>query len=412
MDNFDHDENKMSEKNGSHDTRLMLFQNNDMDKPPQDIILNVPETLKTTEDERTLHYILPCQLINKARNVGKKDEIADDFVPAGESVDMNQKVSRDHFFIWSAARSKPQNTTIQFVPLFQPVNSFFDVKPNVITRFAFTPIIPHPATEYDRIFTSMRNFQDVLLQRDLEYGPLWCDEGVYRIAKELQLLNPSLFSNIFLGIGGFDLEKILISCCGSYLKECGVENVFVESDVFGPGVVQSVMSGSNYIRGKKGMMIFAETLQQLQFQQYNQKHPISEVDYDNIKRFQSILSNTSPNESHKWDLHEINMRKLINQFEPFTKDSGEKSAQFAFWHVFLNDAISVLIDLVRSNREADWDLHLSATCCAIPLFFFFNRTNYKRWVPLYFEDCMVIKSKFLELCDHFSEGKFVVHQTK
>ena len=54
MDNFDHDENKMSEKNGSHDTRLMLFQNNDMDKPPQDIILNVPETLKTTEDESSV----------------------------------------------------------------------------------------------------------------------------------------------------------------------------------------------------------------------------------------------------------------------------------------------------------------------------------------------------------------------
>ena len=50
----------------------MLSQNNDVDKPPQDIIRNVPENLKTTEDERMLHYILPCQLINKARNVGKR----------------------------------------------------------------------------------------------------------------------------------------------------------------------------------------------------------------------------------------------------------------------------------------------------------------------------------------------------
>ena len=219
---------------------------------------------------------------------------------------MKQKISRDYFLIWSAARSKPQNTTIQFVPSLQAVNSFFDVKANAIARFAFTPIIPHPATKYDTIFICMRNFQDVLLQRDLEYGPLWCDEGVYRIAKELQLLNPSRFSNIFLGIGGLHMEKILISFWGSYLKECEVENVFVESDVLGPGVVQSVMSGSNYIRGKKGMVILAETLQQLQFQQYNQKHPISEVDYDNIKHFQSILSNTSPNESHNWDLHKNN----------------------------------------------------------------------------------------------------------
>ena len=77
MDNFDHDENTMSGKNGSHETMLMLFQNNDVDKPPQDIIHNVPENLKTTEDERTLQYILPCQLINKGRNVGKRGEIED-----------------------------------------------------------------------------------------------------------------------------------------------------------------------------------------------------------------------------------------------------------------------------------------------------------------------------------------------
>ena len=41
------------------------------------------------------------------------------------------------------------------------------------------------------------------------------------------------------------------------------------------------------------------------------------------------------------------MRKLSNQYETLTKDSGEKSAQFAFWHVFLNDVVSVLINLVR-----------------------------------------------------------------
>ena len=137
---------------------------------------------------------------------------------------------------------------------------------------------------------------------------------------------------------------------------------------------------------------------------------MSEFDYDNIKHFQSILSNTSPNESHNWDLHENNMWKLINQYETFTKDSGEKSAQFAFWHVFLNDVVSVLIDLVRLHREADCDLHLSATRRAVPLFFFFNRTNCKRWVPFYFEGCMGMKSKLPELWGHFSEGKFVVHQ--
>ena len=57
-------------------------------------------------------------------------------------------------------------------------------------------------------------------------------------------------------------------------------------------------------------------------------------------------------------------------------------------------------------------MHLSATRRAISLFFFFHRTNYKRWVPLYFEDCMAMKSKFPEIWDLFSEGRFVVYQTQ
>ena len=47
-----------------------------------------------------------------------------------------------------------------------------------------------PATEYDTVFTCMINFQDTLVQTRQEYGSLWCDEGVYSIAKELQLLLP------------------------------------------------------------------------------------------------------------------------------------------------------------------------------------------------------------------------------
>ena len=408
MDNFDHDEGTLSGKNGSHDTILMLFQNNDEDKPTEDVISTIPESLKITADEITLKHILPCQLINKATNLGKRGEIADDFISAGEFIDLKQKEAHNHFLIWSVSRSMFQN---QSVPSFQAVNSVFDIKPKTVTRFAFTPIIPHPATEYDTIFTCMRNFQDVLIQRDMCYGPLWCDEGVYRIAKELQLLNPILFSNIFLGLGGFHMEKILISCCGSYLKGCGIENVFVENDVFGPGVVQSVMSGGHYVRGKKGMMMLAETLQQLQFKEFNRLHTISDENSDHIKAFQDMLACAPLKENVEWEFYERKMQ-FIDQFEIFNTDLPEKSNQFAFWHVFLNHVVSVLIDLTRSHREGNWDLHLSATRRAIPLFFFFNRTNYKRWVPLYFEDCMAKKHDFPELWEHFCNGKFVVHQTK
>ena len=91
----------------------------------------------------------------------------------------------------------------------------------------------------------MVNFKDVLKQKRLPYGPLWCDEGVYKIAKELQLLNEKEFDNIFLGLGGFHMEKVLLACCGLFVEDVGVENLFVENEIFGPGIVKSVLSGGN-----------------------------------------------------------------------------------------------------------------------------------------------------------------------
>ena len=78
------------------------------------------------------------------------------------------------------------------IPSFVATNILIKYEKYPLTRIALTPIIPHPATEYDTIHTCMKNLQDVLSQK---CGPLWCDEGVYRIVKELQLLDPDGFRN-------------------------------------------------------------------------------------------------------------------------------------------------------------------------------------------------------------------------
>ena len=233
----------------------------------------------------------------------------------------------------------------------------------------------------------MKNFEDVLLQRNLDYGPLWCDEGVYRIAKEIQLLNPGTFNNIFLGLGGFHMEKVIIACCGIFLKGTGIECVLVESMVFGSGVVNSVMPGGNYIRGKRGMVLIAEALQQLQYTELissNEMHPMI---YITICSHFKMFKNVQTCESTNWKHHENLMNDFLFCLDAFIKDASKKSSQFKFWTIFLSDIVSVLLDLTRSHT-GELGITLSAVRRAIPLFFGFDRTNYKRWVPLYFEDCL------------------------
>ena len=84
----------------------------------------------------------------------------------------------------------------------------------------------------------------------MPHGPLWCDLGVYRIAKETQLFKTFEFQNIFIGIGGFHTEIIVLASIGKYLKDSGVESIFVETEIFGPNMVKAVMSGGHYVRAK------------------------------------------------------------------------------------------------------------------------------------------------------------------
>ena len=125
-----------------------------------------------------------------------------------------------------------------------------------ITKCAFTPIIKHPATECSKIYTCMKNYQDILNQFNIPNGLLGCDKGVYRIGKEIQLLRPDEFKNIFLGMGGFHTKKIVLVCLGKYLEKSGIKKVFEITETFGPDTVKSVLNGGHYIRAKKGMYIF------------------------------------------------------------------------------------------------------------------------------------------------------------
>ena len=131
--------------------------------------------------------------------------------------------TRIDFISWYTARYRLTMDDSNFnLPSYIATKSLVLLAEIIPTLCAFTPIIPHPATQFDTIFTCMKNFQDVLLQKNIPYGPLWSNEGVYRIAKEIQLLQPQEFGNIFLCLG-FDMEKVVLACLGSLLKESGAK---------------------------------------------------------------------------------------------------------------------------------------------------------------------------------------------
>ena len=59
------------------------------------------------------------------------------------------------------------------------------------------------------------------------------------MAKEIQLLRPDEFDNIFLGLGGFHTEKVVLPCCGKLLEAIGARDIFVQCEIYAPVVTDN-----------------------------------------------------------------------------------------------------------------------------------------------------------------------------
>lgn len=87
---------------------------------------------------------------------------------------------------------------------------------------------------------------DLLSECEETKGGMWADEGIYRLAKDNQLLKPNQFNNIFQGLGRFHMEKIMLTCFCTYLVTSEIFVVLVETEYIGADVIKTVISGSHW----------------------------------------------------------------------------------------------------------------------------------------------------------------------
>ena len=241
---------------------------------------------------------------------------------------------------------------------------------------------------------------------------------VYWLAKDLQFLDPASFGNIFLGIEGFDTEKVMVTCSGKYLEDTEIDSILVENQVYGPENVKHFMNGGHYVRGIRGMAIISEVLYGPLLDQF-----LIEIDENTqnqvVQKVTGIsqLINKTNNQSTNTEWEKLTTKMKSLGFDVFNENRKKKSEQFLFWHNFISKVFPVLRDLTRSHREGDWKLYFLVIQRALPLVFAFDRTNCKRWLPLYFEDSLsLLKNLYTNLYtsihESFLQGELIVRLTQ
>ena len=115
---------------------------------------------------------------------------------------------------------------------------------------------------------------------------------------------------------------------------------------FSPAIVNSVMSGGNCIRGKRGMSLIAEAMEQLQVYSFLQSSDgvlFSEL-FDKIDELIMMRdpSKNQVNITSQWSKCMNILDKFEEAFNTFKTSGSAESSLFAYWNNFLSNMAPVL----------------------------------------------------------------------
>ncbi len=220
------------------------------------------------------------------------------------------------------------------------------------------------------MYTSLKNFQNVLNQLKQEKLAITCDEGVYRIAREIMLRCHDEFSKLVLCMGSFHMIKVVLGSIGTYLPGSGAEQIWSKSNIFGVNVVQSVLAGSHYIRSLKGMMLLCESLERLRWCEFLKDERVEKYKRE-LALLQELKESTleihSDESKEKLQSFIDISEDLFQEFNEFNTSQKVQNETWAYWDGFIC-MVHMLMDLIRADREGDWLLHLHALQALLPYF--------------------------------------------
>ena len=278
-------------------------------------------------------------------------------------------------------------------PVHQPLPSWsgFNAKiasePPPLTSVGYCPMINGSPTEYSTVYTAMKNVQTMMKALDQKHSVITFDLAIYMKAKEIQWRRPEEFKNTVIRMGGFHIALNFLSVIGKIFQDSGIEDLLIESGVYGCHTASMLLKGKSYNRGVRAHKLVLEALLRLQWQAFGAWMESGNIELPTIYQRQCLAlinccqraSNDVTSLKTSFDLLCDKLPHLQQPFARFCQQASQQSKLFQFWNVYI-DTVLLLLRFIRAEREGSWELHLNAVTEMLPYFFAMDRINYSRYV--------------------------------
>ena len=236
--------------------------------------------------------------------------------------------------------------------------------------------------------------------------PITFDMGLLTKALEIVCSRTEELKGVVPMEGRMHFLMSVFAVVGFLYGDAGLKNLLFESDVYAKGTADHILSGKDYDRAMRAMLMVGEVLQRRLFIQL--KHWMER----NTKEISGrVLEAINEMSECLYAVNEEALLSLKNEMMPILEEfrlEGRNHPLFRFWDDYLTKVSAPLKLFISSSRHAIWDAHQYAKSMLLPFLFASNRTIYARYMPYLFLQMNRLPKEALE---SFNQGNFVAKLT-
>ncbi|XP_030848031.1 uncharacterized protein LOC115918836 [Strongylocentrotus purpuratus] len=270
---------------------------------------------------------------------------------------------------------------------------------------AYLPVIDASPTDFNTVHTVLHRSLEIADQLALPAIVIVVDQAIYCKAQTIRWQEPTFLKKIVIRLGAFHTTMTALACIGKRFQEAGLQDILIEAGVVATGSVTGVMNGHNYNRSIRCHKLMAEALHRLRWQSFmgsleeERQHQYREVVASLQGSFPSEFTNQVQGELYQ---------AMVKEYKDFIEE-GKKDATFTFWSSYL-DLVGNILLFIRATREGDWQLHLASVRALLPWMFAYDRTNYARYLPVYWIEMSQLPTTHPYIYNELMKGHFGVQR--
>lgn len=404
VDNIDVLEDTVDGKNTFHATQMCMWQRGpspDIETDSVKIGQEKTIDMKALEEINAVYEVHMPVTAPAPTFHGSEIKYDTIFTDQG-SHDTDSSRERDAAWLFSRSRS----TNEQRVPGWTEFNSVMSSNTQPVTNAGFLPMINQPAHEYDTLYTVLIRCMNISKFLNLSHTVITVDQALYCKLKQLTWLKPKTFENVIIRLGGLHILMNFLKCIGQHMASSGLEDLWVESGVYGESTAQTILAGKSYNRGVRAHKMTYEALWRLLVEKQGPG-----IDADDLAKLTGIAFARSDQDMIKNTVErlEAHLRTCPNFLDIVDTENAD-SPTYTYWRGYMK-MVEIMLDFIRAERDGNWQLHLSSFQSMLPYFFLYDHTNYARWGTIYISDMIKLEESAPDVYNEYMAGNFPVKRS-